>query len=107
MKILIIKLRYIGDTILITPLLTALKAGIHNAQLDVLVHEETRAALGDNRSVRVLWGFDYRKSKKNPWYILKLIGSLRREHYDMVIELTNNDRGAFLAYSTGAPLRIG
>jgi predicted lipopolysaccharide heptosyltransferase III len=106
-KILIIKLRYIGDTVLMTPLLSTIKAGIHNAELDVLVNEATQDVLTDHPSVRRLWPLRGRGSRRSLWHMVGLIHSLRREQYDIVIELTNNDRGAFLAYATGAPVRIG
>jgi predicted lipopolysaccharide heptosyltransferase III len=106
-KILIIKLRYIGDTVLVTPLISAIMAGIHNGQVDVLVNEGTQDVLTDHPSVRRLWPLPGRGAKRSLWHMVGLIHSLRKEHYDMVIELTNNDRGAFLAYATGAPVRIG
>ncbi len=107
MKILVIKLRYIGDTILITPLLNALKEGMRGAQVDVLVNKETIDVLVDNPYVQHAWAFDHQASKRSPWYTFNLIRLLRREHYNMVIDLTNNDRSAVLSFASGAPLRIG
>lgn len=107
MRILVIKLRYIGDTLLITPLLKALKEGIPHAHIDVLVNNNTQQVLINNPYVEKIWAFDYQTAKKRFSYNVKFIVNLIRQRYNIVIDLTNNDRSSLFTFLTGAPFRIG
>jgi predicted lipopolysaccharide heptosyltransferase III len=106
-RILIIKMRYIGDTILITPLLKALKDGIPDAFIDILVNKDTHQMLADNPYLNNTWIFDYHRSRKRLGYNLKFFLNIRRQRYDTVIDLTNNDRSSLITFLSGASLRIG
>ena len=106
-RILVIKFRYIGDTLLITPLIRALKEGIPNAHIDVLVNKNTHQVLINNPYLEKSWVYDYQIAKKRFSFNLKLIVNLIRQHYNIVIDLTNNDRSSFFTFLTGARFRIG
>ncbi len=106
-RILIIKMRYIGDVILVTPLIAALKERLPGAQIDVLVNHNTAAILSGHSMIRRVLGFDVEKSRKQPMYIFRLIQGIRRRRYDLVIDLTGSDRAAAVTRFSGAPLRIG
>lgn len=107
MRILVIKLRYIGDTLLITPLLKALKEGIPHAHIDVLVNRNTHQVLINNPYVEKIWVLDYQIAKKSFAYNLKFVVRLIRQRYNIMIDLTNNDRSSLFTFLSGAPLRIG
>lgn len=47
-RILVIKLRHFGDVLLMTPLLSTLRANYPNALIDVLVYDGTEAMLAGN-----------------------------------------------------------
>jgi len=100
LRILVIKLRYIGDTLLITPLLKALKEDIPHAHIDVLVNKNTQQVLINNPYVEKIWVFDYQTAKKRFSYNLKFIVNLIRQRYNIVIDLTNNDRSSLFNRST-------
>ncbi|GBC61634.1 hypothetical protein DENIS_2596 [Desulfonema ishimotonii] len=106
-RILIIKMRYIGDTVLVTPLIRALKAGLPRARIDVLVNRDTAPVLDGHWQVGRIWQFDYPRAKKNPVRVLPLMKQIRDQRYDLVIDLTNNDRSALFTRISGAALRIG
>lgn len=106
-RILIIKMRYIGDTLLISPLLKALKDGIPDVFIDVLVNTDTHQVLADNPYLNNIWTFDYNTSRKKFRYNLKFFSHIRRQQYDTVIDLTNNDRSSLITFLSGASLRIG
>ncbi len=106
-QILVIKMRYIGDTVLITPLLKALKTGIPNAQVDALVNKGTHQVLADNPFMGNTLIFDYQRSKSSFGYSLKLMKYIRNKKYDTVIDLTNNDRASLFTLVSGARRRIG
>ncbi len=103
-KILLIKMRYIGDVVLTTPLLEAMRAALPNATFDFLVNKPTAQILADQPHINFVHCFD--KSKPTT-ATLRLIGALRREHYDLVVDLTNNDRSMLFTRLSGAPIRIG
>ena len=50
-RILVVTLRYLGDTLLVTPLLTSLKQAYPDAKIDVLLYENTAAMLAGNPAV--------------------------------------------------------
>ncbi|MFW6332152.1 MAG: putative lipopolysaccharide heptosyltransferase III [Thermodesulfobacteriota bacterium] len=106
-KILIIKFRYIGDTVLTTPLIRALKEGIPDAQIDIAVNRGTESMLWGHPFIGKIWTLDYRTFKTNFLYAIHFIRNLQREGYDLTIDLTNNDRSALLSLLTRAQMRIG
>jgi len=106
-RILVIKMRYIGDNVLVTPLLKALKNGYPDADIDVLTNKGTHQVFSGNPFVRDILPFDYSVSKEKPWYALRFIARLRHKAYDMAIDLTNNDRTSFFTLMSDARLRIG
>jgi len=105
-KILIIRMRYIGDVILTTPLLKTLKTGIPGVQTHMLVNRGTEAVLNCHPHADKVFCFDYEKAE-NIRYAPAFIIRLRKEKYDAVIDLTGNDRSALFTRLSGARLRIG
>jgi predicted lipopolysaccharide heptosyltransferase III len=105
-KILVIKMRYIGDTVLITPLLNTLKQSFPHARIDALVNQNTQPVLSGHPCIANILSFDYDRAK-NFRYVLKFVRNLRKQRYDTVIDLTRNDRSAFFTLMSGARLRIG
>ncbi|MDH3504987.1 MAG: putative lipopolysaccharide heptosyltransferase III [Nitrospirota bacterium] len=102
-RILLIKLRYIGDVILSTPLLPILRKRFPEASLTFLVNPGTEMVLLGNphlEEITVLpregWGNQ-----------LECYRTLRQARFDGVVDLTDGDRSAFLTYWTGASVRLG
>jgi predicted lipopolysaccharide heptosyltransferase III len=102
-NILVIKLRYIGDVLLATPALRALRDGIPGVRLTVAVNRGTEAVLTENPDVDDVVVVP----KAAPWEQWQFARELRRQRFDCVIDLTDGDRSAILARLTGAPVRIG
>ncbi|MEE4358815.1 MAG: putative lipopolysaccharide heptosyltransferase III [Desulfococcaceae bacterium] len=107
LNILLIKMRYIGDVILTTPLLKSLKNGLPGAKIDMLVNLGTESVLDDHPCADRVYAFDYTLAKKKPIRSLRLMAALRQQKYDTVIDLTGNDRSALFTFLSAAPLRIG
>jgi len=111
-KILILKFRNIGDVLLITPLLSNLKQHYPEAKIDVAINKETEPMLSLNPDINKIVAHDRDFIKSLP-LIKKLIKEIqftlffRKKHYDMVINLTEGDRGAQIAWLAGASVRIG
>ena len=102
-NILIIKLRYLGDVLLATPTVRAIKAARPDVRVSMMVNRGTEVVLSGNQDLHEVMVLDT-GSLAAQW---RLIARLRRRRFDMVIDLTDGDRSAFLSWISGAPVRIG
>jgi heptosyltransferase III len=102
-NILVIKLRYLGDVLLATPTLRALKAAYPMARLTALVNRGTDEILAANPDVDDIIPLE-RGTIIEQW---RFAMAVRRRQFDMVVDLTDGDRAAFLTRISGAPVRIG
>ena len=110
-RILLIKLRHHGDMLLTTPVINSLHQAWPQAEIDVLLYEETRDMLAAHPSIHRIYGID-RKWRKlgtrqhlcKEWQLLK---TLREQKYNLVINLADQWRSAIVTRFTGAPSRIG
>lgn len=110
-RILVIKFRHHGDMLLTTPVIHSLKAAWPHAQIDVLLYEETRAMLGDHPDIHQIYAIDRRWKKQGVRYQLgqewRLMNTLRKRRYDIVINLADQWRSAIITRFTGARVRLG
>ena len=112
MNILVIKFRNIGDVLLVTPLLHNLKCFYPQAKIDVAINQGTEAMLSENPNVANLIVYKREEIRALPIIKrfareLKFFFSFRQKHYDLVINLTEGDRGAYIAKLTRSKMRIG
>ena len=110
MKILVIKFRNIGDVLLTTPLIKNLKLNFPDAQIDVLINEGTEAVLKYNPAINKIYTYD-RNKYKNFSLLKKLIKEYKFlknfKNYDIIINTTEGDRGAFIAKFSNAKIKVG
>ena len=112
MKILLVKFRNIGDVLLVTPLVSNLKAYYNDAQIDIAVNRYTEPMINLNPKINKVIIYDRKLVKtssllKKIYKEIKFLYSFRKENYDMVINLTEGDRGTLVTWFTKAPIRIG
>ncbi|MDU3925664.1 MAG: putative lipopolysaccharide heptosyltransferase III [Enterobacter asburiae] len=97
-RILVIKLRHFGDVLLVTPLLSTLRANYLHALIDVLVYNGTEAMLAGNRDVYLAYTVDrnlkHQRLKAQYRGERALWNSLSTGHYDLVINLSDQWRAA-------------
>jgi heptosyltransferase-3 len=96
-RVLVIKLRNHGDVLLSSPVFTVLKQNCPHAEIDALVYEDTAPMLEGHTHIARL--FTVRRSSLSGALrgILAEIGlmwELRRRGYDLIVHLTNHNRGA-------------
>ncbi|MBQ7450917.1 lipopolysaccharide heptosyltransferase II [bacterium] len=110
-KILVIRYRFIGDTLLSVPFLRNLRYNYPDAQIDMLVSTGSGEILEDCPYVNNLIFFDTTKKfeyetgeKKSFWGYVKL---LRKEKYDKIYVLKRSLSSAIFAFLSGAKERIG
>ena len=102
-KVLLVRLRSIGDTVLATPSLSALKSFLPNVTVDILVEDWVAPLLNnhphvDNVIVLERSGFMARA---------RLARELRAANYDVVYNLHGGTTATFLTRATGARHRVG
>lgn len=113
MRILLTKLRHIGDVLLITPLFENLKAHYgEDCEIGVLINQGCEGIIQDHPLLSFyhlypraalaslgLWGRIRAE--------VALVREIRAHRYDIVISLTEGERSAFLALLSGAKRRVG
>ena len=102
-NILVIKLRYIGDVLLVTPCLQAIKANIPDANVTMVVNRGTEAILHNDLNVDRLVVID-RQSVRDGFFAVM---DLRKKTYDLVIDFTDGDRSAIMTRLVRARYRVG
>lgn len=102
-NILVIKLRYLGDVLLATPVLRALRERFPESYLAAAVNRGTEDVLKWNPDLNEVLVVERGGLASQ----LRFLGEVRRRRFDCVIDLTDGDRAAILARCSGAPVRIG
>ena len=103
-----IKLGHIGDVLVSTPVMSALKEAFPQVRVTALVNRGTEAMVQNSPQVDEVLVLE-RGLKGWPAlrFQLGLLAALRRGRFDLAIDLSGGDRGAFLAWASGAGLRLG
>jgi ADP-heptose:LPS heptosyltransferase len=101
-KLLVTRLRYIGDVVLSLPLVHALRRAFPAAALHYLADPEPLQVLVQHPDLDRLWALEPGRSGT-----LRTARALRAQRFDAVIDLFSNPRSALLVRATGAPVRIG
>lgn len=85
-KILVIRFSSLGDVLLTTPVIRALRRKYPDSQIDFLVKEEFAAAIKTNPNIKRV--YEYEKEKNTAI----LLDEILKAGYDTVIDLQNNFR---------------
>ena len=62
-RILLIKMRFHGDMLLTTPVISSLKKNYPDAKIDVLLYQDTIPILSENPEINALYGIKNKKAK--------------------------------------------
>ncbi len=106
-KILLIRLRLIGDVVFTTPIPRALKRAFPDAHLTYLVEPSAAPVVKGNPHLDEVIVAPRPRGLARVATDLHLARTLRRARYDLVLDLHGGPRSAWLALATGAPERIG
>src|SRR5579871_3273973 len=100
-RALVIKLRHHGDVLLATPVLGALKAHAPRLEIDALVYDDTASMLEGHPALSQLHcvGRKWKDAGLPERLSLEygLLNELRARHYDLVVHLSEQPRGAWLS----------
>jgi len=103
-KILLLRLRRIGDIVLTTPAVSALKQSFPKASLTYIVEEPyARLVEGNPALDRVISV----KPKLNAGDSLRLIRRIRKERYDAVLDFHGGPRTSQWTFLSGARVKVG
>jgi len=109
-KILVIKLRHIGDVLLTVPVFRALRENFPDAHLAALVNSGTEEVLSGNPLIHeiIIFNRNIKKMQSVQKYIeeLSFLKTIRKKGFDMIVDLTSGDRAAIISFTSGARYRI-
>ena len=101
-RVLVVRLRSIGDTVLATPSLIALRRFLPAAQIDILLEDWVAPVLeGFDAVDNVLTVEKYAKSR------LKIARQIRLNKYDVAFNLHGGTTSTFFVRASGANHRVG
>lgn len=101
-RVLLIQLRNLGDVLLCTPAIRALKQACPTARLDFLTGAPGAEALRGNPHLAEVLAWP--AGPRARWTLLL---ELRRRGYDAVLDFQSHPRTFWIGRATGAPQRIG
>jgi lipopolysaccharide heptosyltransferase II len=107
LNILLIRLRLIGDVVFTTPIPRALKRAYPDARISYLVEETAAPVVARHPFIDELIVVGRSRGMRRLRDDVSLALRLRREKYDLVLDLHSGPRASWLAWSTGSRLRIG
>jgi heptosyltransferase I len=106
-KILLMRLRLIGDVVFTTPIPRALKRRWPGAKISYLVEEAAAPVLAGNQLIDELIVVERRRGLRRIIDDVALAARLRRDRYDIVLDLHGGPRSSWLTLASGAAQRIG
>lgn len=105
MKFLVIQTAFIGDVVLATPVVEALHRAHPGAAIDMLVRKGNESLLTGHPFLRQVLILDKRRGKYRN--LLRMVGAIRREEYDAVINLQRFAASGLLTALSGAKQTVG
>lgn len=105
-KILVMKLRALGDTILMTAPLQELRRAFPDAEIHAIVSKPWAEILEHHPAVDKIWTYErHKEATSRAKTLARLALTLRREKYDCVVNLHASPSSSTLAYALGAKVR--
>jgi heptosyltransferase-2 len=106
-RILYINTAFLGDAILSTPMLKALRILYPKARLDLVAIPQTAEVFRDNPNLDNIFLWDKRSGLKRNGSFLRLALKLRKNRYDLAISPHVHFSTTLLMLLSGIPVRIG
>lgn len=104
-RILLTRMKYIGDVVLTTPVIHAVREAFPQAYIAYLTDKKVAPLLEHNPYLDEIIPFDFSRPDlvEQPLVAFRLW----RKKFDVVVDLFSNPRTAILTRASGAPVRIG
>lgn len=104
-RILIIQTAFIGDVILATPLIEKLADLYPNGKIDFLLRKGSEELLSDHPKLNKVFVWDKRKNKYPN--LLKIILSVRKNEYDLVVNAHRFTTSGLITWLSNAKMKVG
>jgi len=105
-RILLVQTAFLGDVILTTPLIRAIRQTYPSCHLDIVVNQEAASVLKDNPALSGVLVLD-KKGRHRGAGFFRFIKEIKDRHYDLLLSPHESHRSAILAGLSGIPERIG
>jgi lipopolysaccharide heptosyltransferase II len=106
-KILLIRLRLIGDVVFTTPAVAAIRRRFPDAHITYLVEPQAAPVVRHNPNIDRVLVAERPRGLSRLRYDIALARRLRAERFDLVIDFHGGPRGSWLTFATGARRRVG
>jgi heptosyltransferase-1 len=106
-KIMVLDLGFLGDTVHLLPALWMIRQSYPDAELCVAVAAHITPIMDCVPWVNRVWGYMRYPRHATLRENLVMVTSLRREKFDVVINLNGSDRSSWLTFLSGARERLG
>jgi len=106
-RLLIVLPNWVGDVVLASPVLAALRTHFCTATITYLLRRYVQEIVegGGWHDERVFWPPE--AGARRTWQMFSLAAELRRRRFDTALLLTNSFRSAFVTWLAGIPRRVG
>jgi len=106
-KILLLRLRLIGDVMFTTPVIRAIKRAYPGAHLAYLVEPAAEPLVVNNPSIDEVIVAQRSRGLRRLLDDMSLARRLRRQRFDLAIDMHGGPRSAWLTWASGARERVG
>ena len=106
-KILLIQTAFIGDVILTTPMIAALKKHLPHVKLTVMVKPEAVSLLSNNPHLNDLIVIDKGGEHKGLSGMIAMIRQIRKRKFNVILSPHQSHRTGLISMFSGALLRVG
>ena len=106
-SILIVRLRLVGDVVFTTPVIAALRRRFPTGRLVYVVENAAAPIVAGNPHLNDVVIAPHRHGLGRIADDWTLARRLRREHFDIAIDLHGGPRSAWLTWASGAAMRVG
>jgi ADP-heptose:LPS heptosyltransferase len=103
-KILLIRLRRIGDVVMTTPAVALLKTHAPSASLTYLVEEPYRRLIEGNPAIDRVIAVPAKQSRGD---LVRLIRGIREDRFDVLLDFHGGPRASWITMLGGAKLKVG
>ena len=107
MRILLIRLSSLGDIVLTTPVIRAVRAHFPDAYIAMLVAKQSADVLQENPHLDEIITFDRLAKNKDTGEMFRIAHILRERKFTLTIDLQRKFRTELLMYLSGAVKRVG
>lgn len=106
-KILVIQTAFLGDAILTTSLIRAMKKTFPHAEIDMMTILQTSEIFKYNPNINKIIIFNKRKATAKLFSFIKLVLIIRKQHYDLAFSVQGSFTSSLLMYLGNIRRRIG